>query len=57
VFVMRSAPGSIKEEIRVSLDRPRTPEIMLTDAFGDIRKRVKHLIREESLKVFASSTK
>ena len=57
VFVMRSAPGSIKEEIRVPLDRPRTPEIMLTDAFGDIRKRVKHLIREESLKVFASSTK
>ncbi len=57
VFVMRSTPGSIKEEIRVPLGRPRTPEIMLTREFGDIRGRVKHLIREESLKVFNSGSK
>ena len=57
VFVMRSTPGSIKEEIRVTLGRPRTPEVMLTDEFINIRRRVKHLIREESLKVFDSGTK
>jgi NitT/TauT family transport system ATP-binding protein len=57
VFVMRSTPGSIKEEIGVTLGRPRTPEIMLTDEFGAIRRRVKHLIREESLKVFDAGAK
>jgi NitT/TauT family transport system ATP-binding protein len=56
VFVMRSAPGSIKEAIRVELPRPRTNEIMATPAFGALRQRVKSLIREESLKVFEAGT-
>jgi len=56
VFVMRSAPGSIKEAIHVDLPRPRMNEIMATEAFGGLRMRVKGLIREESLKVFEAGT-
>lgn len=52
VYVMRSAPGSIKQEVAIGLDRPRTPDMVATPEFAAIRKRVKALIREESIKVF-----
>ena len=52
IFVMRSAPGSIKEEIVVNLPRPRSPEIISTDAYLSLRRNVTALIRQESLKSF-----
>jgi NitT/TauT family transport system ATP-binding protein len=52
VFVMKTLPGSIKEAIRIDLPRPRSPEMMSHSEFAALRKRVIHLIREESLKVF-----
>jgi NitT/TauT family transport system ATP-binding protein len=52
IVVMRTAPGSIKEVIDVDLPRPRTPEMMLSDAFAALRRRAITLIREETLKVF-----
>ena len=52
IMVMRILPGGIKEDIKVNLPRPRFPELVGTEKFGLIRKRISELIREESLKVF-----
>lgn len=52
VIVMRTLPGGIKEDIKVDLPRPRFPELVETEKFGLIRKRISELIKEEGLKVF-----
>ena len=52
VLAMSNSPGSIKEDIRVDLGRPRAPEVALSDEYGALHRRVHWLIREESLKVF-----
>jgi hypothetical protein len=49
---MRSTPGSIKEEVMVDLDRPRLPDVMLTEQYIKVRKKVLAAIRQESLKSF-----
>ncbi|MBD1932282.1 MULTISPECIES: ABC transporter ATP-binding protein [Cyanophyceae] len=54
VCIMQSTPGSIKEEIFVDLDRPRTSEVMLTEQYIQVRKKVLSVIRQESLKSFNS---
>jgi len=57
VFAMSTAPGGIKEEIRIDLGRPRTPEIALSEKYGALDRRVRRLIREETLKVFNSASR
>lgn len=52
IFVMGNAPGCIKDDIRVGLDRPRTPEVVQSPGYGSLHRRVNRLIREESMKVF-----
>jgi len=52
IFVMSNSPGRIKEDIRVDLGRPRAPDIALSEKYGALHRRVRGLIREESLKVF-----
>lgn len=52
ICIMRSASGSIKEEVRVNLDRPRMADVMLTEQYIDVRKKVLAIIRQESLKSF-----
>ena len=52
VLAMSNSPGSIKEDIRVDLGRPRAPEVALSAEYGALHRRVHWLIREESLKVF-----
>jgi NitT/TauT family transport system ATP-binding protein len=52
IFVMRSSPGSIKQEIDIDLPRPRSPEIMSSDKYVQLRKHLTSLIRQESLKSF-----
>lgn len=55
IFVMRSSPGSIKEEILIDLPRPRPAEISSTDNYIALRRKVITLIRQESLKSFNKS--
>lgn len=52
ICIMRSTPGSIKEEVMVDLDRPRLPDVMLTEQYIKVRKKVLAAIRQESLKSF-----
>ena len=57
VFAMSTAPGGIKEEIRIELDRPRTPDVALSEKYGALDRRVRRLIREETLKVFNGTSR
>jgi NitT/TauT family transport system ATP-binding protein len=46
VLVMSSRPGQIQAEIKVDLPRPRTLEVMYTEFFGALSRRVREVIRE-----------
>jgi NitT/TauT family transport system ATP-binding protein len=54
ILVMGNAPGFIKDDIRVNLVRPRTPDIVQTPEYGALNRRVGALIREETMKIFNS---
>lgn len=57
IFIMQSSPGSIKEEISIDLPRPRTPELISSEAYLTLRRKVIALIRQESLKSFNNQNK
>ena len=50
VFVMTARPGRIREEIRVPLPRPRTVDMLTSETFVALKRRVMDLIREEALR-------
>jgi len=52
VLVMSNSPGGIKENIRVDLGRPRAPDVTLGEEYAGLHRRIRRLIRQESLKVF-----
>jgi NitT/TauT family transport system ATP-binding protein len=49
VVVMTNQPGRLKEEVAITLPRPRTIEVQETPAFLALRHRILTSIREESL--------
>ncbi len=49
VIVMTNQPGQVKEEVAITLPRPRTIEIQETPQFLTLRHRILTSIREESL--------
>jgi len=53
VYIMTARPGRIKEEVAISLPRPRTVEVVDSEAFIRLRRYIHQSIREESLKVLA----
>ena len=55
VCVMTARPGQIKEEITVSLPRPRPPDVVTSPDFIEVKRRVAGLIREEALKVLETA--
>lgn len=50
IYVMSAKPGSIKAEVRVPLQRPRDPQVVVDPTFVRLRAELMALIREESLK-------
>jgi len=54
IVVLTALPGKVKEEIRVSLPRPRSYEVVISNEYINIKKRVLGLIREETLKIVKS---
>jgi ABC-type nitrate/sulfonate/bicarbonate transport system ATPase subunit len=53
VYVMTARPGRIKEMIEIDLPRPRTVEILTSDAFMAIKRRIMHSIHEEAMRSVA----
>jgi NitT/TauT family transport system ATP-binding protein len=49
IYVMTARPGRIKAELTVALPRPRTPEMTTSSEFVTLVRRLKSLIREESI--------
>ncbi len=54
VYVMTARPGRIKEMVEISLPRPRTVDMLTTDAFMAIKRRIMHLIHEEAMRSVAT---
>lgn len=50
VLVMTARPGKIKEDIKVTIERPRTFELLTTPEFFEYKSRLLEAVREESLK-------
>jgi len=50
VYVMTARPGRIKEMVTIDLPRPRTVDMLTTDAFMAIKRRIMHSIHEEAMK-------
>jgi NitT/TauT family transport system ATP-binding protein len=53
VLVMTARPGRIKENIEITLERPRTFEIFSTPKFFEYKARLLESVREESLRAAA----
>lgn len=47
IVALKANPGEIKEIIEVDLPRPRTPELMLTQEFKNLRERVDFLVHAQ----------
>jgi NitT/TauT family transport system ATP-binding protein len=57
VYVMTARPGRIKAEIEIPLPRPRTPDMASSHEYLQIRKQLRDLISEESLKAMGGELK
>ena len=57
IYVMTARPGRIKAEIAVPLPRPRTPPMIETAEFTGLVRRLKGLIREESIAAMGAELK
>jgi NitT/TauT family transport system ATP-binding protein len=54
VLVMSARPGTIREELRIPFARPRDIESLTADpAFGELKRRVLHIVREEARRAVA----
>jgi NitT/TauT family transport system ATP-binding protein len=49
VLVMSPRPGSLCAEVPVDLPRPRTLEVMYTEFFGALSRRVREAIDPENM--------
>ncbi|SJZ32412.1 ABC-type nitrate/sulfonate/bicarbonate transport system, ATPase component [Enhydrobacter aerosaccus] len=56
VVVMTARPGAVKLEQRVDLPRPRSPDIVTSPAFIEIKRTLLAAIEEESMKSFTAAT-
>ena len=57
VLVMSARPGTIREELQVPFARPRDIESLSADPeFGELKRRVLHVVREEARRAVAKET-
>ncbi len=53
VYVMTARPGRIKERVHIDLPRPRNVDMLTSDAFMSIKRRIMHSIHEEAMRSIA----
>jgi ABC-type nitrate/sulfonate/bicarbonate transport system ATPase subunit len=54
VFVMTARPGRLKLELKVALERPRSPAIVTAPEFVALKRQILDAIRDESLRSMAA---
>jgi NitT/TauT family transport system ATP-binding protein len=54
VYVMTARPGRIKEMVEIDLPRPRSVDVLTSEAFMALKRRIMHSIHEEAVRSFAS---
>jgi ABC-type nitrate/sulfonate/bicarbonate transport system ATPase subunit len=54
VYVMTARPGRIKEMVEITLVRPRTVEMLTSEEFMTIKRRIMHSIHEEAMRSVAT---
>src|SRR5215469_10548121 len=54
VYVMTARPGRIKEMVRIELPRPRSVDLLTSEAFMTLKRRIMHSIHEEAMRSVAS---
>ena len=57
VYVMTARPGRIKEMVEIDLPRPRTFEMLTSDGFMALKRRIMSSIHEEAMKSVASEAR
>jgi NitT/TauT family transport system ATP-binding protein len=57
LVLLSSAPGTVRERIAVDLPRPRSPAILTTKRYADLKSRVLAVLYEEALHSFASGSR
>jgi NitT/TauT family transport system ATP-binding protein len=55
VYVMTARPGRFREEVRLTLPRPRTLEITTSEEFVSAKRRVLAMIREETARTMGAA--
>jgi NitT/TauT family transport system ATP-binding protein len=55
VYVMTARPGRIKEVVEVDLPRPRTVDLLTTEAFMTLKRQIMHSIHEEAVRSFSAN--
>jgi NitT/TauT family transport system ATP-binding protein len=53
VYVMTARPGRIKEMVEIDIPRPRTAEVLTSEAFMTLKRRIMHSIHEEAVRTLA----
>jgi NitT/TauT family transport system ATP-binding protein len=56
VLLMSARPGRFIADIKVGIERPRSPDIVVTAEFTALKKQCRDLIRIESIKAFEQQT-
>jgi NitT/TauT family transport system ATP-binding protein len=54
VYVMTARPGRIKEMVEIDLPRPRSVDVLTSEAFMTLKRRIMRLIHEEAVRSFAT---
>jgi len=57
LILLSSAPGTVRECIRVDLPRPRTAALLTTQYYAQLKSRVLAILYEEALHSFASGSR
>ncbi len=52
VYIMTTRPGRLKDNIKIDLPRPRTPDMMAGERFLELKTKVFDMVHEEALKAF-----
>ena len=55
VYVMTARPGRIKEMVEIDLPRPRSVDVLTSEAFMRLKRHIMRLIHEEAVRSFAAT--